>query len=75
MNTILSFKTTFPEESEYDHPRGYSICEYIKNELSKAGFHVSQLENYRDIAWSVDCLIDSTILYFFVGYLGTKKCD
>ncbi len=75
MNIILSFKSCFPESSDYEHPRGYSICEFIRNELCLAGFEVSKTENYRDIAWSVDCVINSKKLFFFVGYLGTKMTD
>jgi hypothetical protein len=75
MRFITSFKSCFPESSEFDHPRGYSICQFIRDELHAAGFEVSKPENYRDIAWSVDCIVKSKKLFFFVGYLGTKMTD
>jgi hypothetical protein len=40
-----------------------------------AGLYVSIPENYRDIAWSVDCIINNKKIFFFVGYLGTKLTD
>jgi len=75
MRHILTFKTTFQESSEYEHPKGYSICKFLQMELEKAGFNVHTLENYQDIAWSVDCDINSKRIFFFVGYLGTKITD
>ncbi len=75
MRYILSFKTSFAESSEFEHPKGYSICEFIRTELCLAGFSADQAENYRDIAWSVDCIINSKKVFFFVGYLGTRMTD
>ena len=75
MRHILTFKTSFPESSEYEHPRGYSICEFLQTELARAGFNVEPLKNYRDIAWSVDCVVNHKRTFFFVGYLGTKVTD
>jgi hypothetical protein len=75
MRYILSFKTTFPEPSDFEHPKGYSICGFIQAELARLGFKVNPPENYRDIAWSVDCVIDSKKVFFFVGYLGTEMTD
>lgn len=75
MRQILTFKTSFAESSEYKHPRGYSICKYLQVELAQAGFKAEPVENYRDIAWSVDCVINNRRVFFFVGYLGTKVTD
>lgn len=75
MRHILTFKTTFPESSEYDHPRGWSICKFLETELSRAKFNVQSLDNYRDIGWSIDCYINSKRLFVIVGYLGTKVTD
>lgn len=72
---ILTFRTSFPESSEYDHPKGYSICKFLEINLAQAGFDVKPLDNYRDISWSVDCDINSKRVFFFVGYLGTKVTD
>ena len=75
MRHILDFKTRFPELSEYDHPKGYSIAKFLYAELAKAQFDVQPPENYDDFAWSVDCNIDGEKVFFFVGYLGTKVTD
>ena len=75
MRHILTFKTSFPESTEYAHPKGYSICKFLETELIRSGFKVQPLDNYRDIAWSVDCDINSKSIFFFVGYLGTKVTD
>jgi hypothetical protein len=75
MRHILSFKTTYPESSEYTHPRGYSICKFLRDELACTGFNVQALDNYRDIAWSLDCEVAGKKTFFFVGYLGTKMTD
>ncbi len=75
MRHILTFKTSFQESSEYEHPRGYSICEFLHKKLTQAGFSVEPLDNYRDIAWAVDCIINKKRVFFFVGYLGTKVTD
>jgi hypothetical protein len=75
MRHILTFKTSFPESSEYEHPRGYSICKFLQMELAQAGFSIQPPENYDDIAWSADCIINDKRVFFFVGYLGTKVTD
>lgn len=75
MRHILSFKTLFEESSEYDHPRGYCLCEFLQKELAKGGFAVEAVDNYRDIAWSVDCVLNGKRIFFFVGYLGTAVTD
>lgn len=75
MKHIVTFKTSFLESSDYDHPKGYSICKYLGAELAKDGFGVQPLENYRDMAWSVDCCINDKKMFFFVGYLGTEITD
>jgi hypothetical protein len=75
MRHILTFKTIFPESSEYKHPRGYAICNFLYNELIGARFDVKNLDNYRDIAWSLDCEINKRQIFFFVGYLGTQMTD
>jgi hypothetical protein len=75
MRHILSFKTTYPDSSEYDYPRGYSICKFLQDKLTQEGFNVQKLDNYRDIAWSVDCEINAKKIFFFVGYLGTTITD
>ncbi len=75
MRYILSFKTTYPDSPEYNHPRGHSICEFLQDELARMGFNVQTPDNYRDIAWSLDCEVDRKKMFFFVGYLGTKVTD
>ena len=75
MRYILSFKTTYPDSPKYDHPRGYSICKFLRDELARIGFNVQTLDNYRDIAWSLDCEVDGKKIFLFVGYLGTKVTD
>ena len=75
MRHILTFKAILSESSENDHPKGYSICKFLEEELSKRNLEVGYLNNYRDIAWSVDCQINDKPVFFFVGYLGTKQTD
>jgi len=75
MRHILTFKTNMPESTEYTHPKGYSICKLLEEELVKKGVEVQPLDNYRDIAWSIDCQINNKPVFFFVGYLGTKQTD
>jgi hypothetical protein len=75
MRHILTFKTSFPESSKYEHPRGYSICKFLQMELAQAGFSIKPPDNYDDIAWSADCIINDKRVFFFVGYLGTKVTD
>ncbi|MHC4989122.1 MAG: hypothetical protein ACYTFX_11605 [Planctomycetota bacterium] len=75
MRHILTFKSNLSESAEYDHPKGYTICKFLEEELSKKGLEVGSLDNYRDIAWSDDCQINGKRVFFFVGYLGTKQTD
>lgn len=75
MRHILTFKTDMPESSDYGHPKGYSICKLLEEELAQKGINVQPLDNYRDIAWLVDCQINDKQIFFFVGYLGTKQTD
>lgn len=75
MRHILTFKTDIPESTEYTHPKGYSVCKLLKKELVKKGIKVQPLDNYRDIAWSVDCQINNKPIFFFIGFLGTKQTE
>ena len=75
MRHILTFKTDIPESTEYTHPKGYSVCKLLKEELVKKGIKVQPLDNYRDIAWSVDCQINNKPIFFFIGFLGTKQTE
>ena len=75
MRHILTFKSNLSESAEYDHPNGYSIGKFLKEELSRKGLDIEPLDNYRDIAWSVDCHINGKRVFFFVGYLGTRQTD
>jgi hypothetical protein len=75
MQYILTFESEYSEQNEFEHPRGYSICKVLKSILTENGFHTHSIENYRDIAWSMDCEINGKQIYFFVGYLGTKNTE
>ncbi len=72
MRHILTFNSEYSESNENEHPKGYSICNFLKTKLSENGFHTFSVENFRDMAWSLDCTINGKTIYFFVGYLGTK---
>lgn len=75
MRHLLTFKTNLPESTDYEHPKGHSICKLLAEELAEKGIEVQPLDNYWDIAWSVDCQINNKRIFFFVGYLGTKQTD
>jgi hypothetical protein len=75
MRHIVTFKTDILESTEYDHPKGYSICEFLRAELQNKGVTTQSLDNYRDIAWSLDCTINGKLVFFFVAYLGTHQTD
>jgi hypothetical protein len=75
MRYILTFESEYSEPNEVKHPKGYSICKFLKTELTENGYHTHSIENYRDIAWSLDCVINRKTIYFFVGYLGTKNTE
>ena len=75
MRGILTFTSSCEEVSEYDHPKGYFICKFLADNLPQYGFVVTPQENYRDIAWSVDCEVNTNKIFFFVGYLGTETAD
>ena len=78
MRHILTFKTSFPESapsSEYEEPKGYTVCQFLQTELAQVGFKVEPLDIYRDCAWSVDCIVNDKRVFFFVGFLGTKVTD
>ena len=75
MRHILTFKTDVPESTEYSHPKGYTICKFLEEELKKKSVEIQPIDNYRDMAWSIDCQINNKRIFFFVGYLGTKQTD
>jgi hypothetical protein len=75
MRYILTFESEYSKLSEFDHPKGFSICKCLKTMLTENGYHTHSIENYRDIAWSMDCEINGKRIYFFVGYLGTKNTE
>jgi hypothetical protein len=69
---ILTFKSTIEDDA---HPKGYSIAKILYEELIKSDVDTDIPDNYRDIAWSVDCNFNSKKVFFFVGFLGTKITD
>ena len=75
MRYILTFKTDFPESSEFDYPKGYSVAKFLQNELARKGIKVHTMDNYDDFAWSVDCQINDKNIFFFVSYLGSKQSE
>lgn len=75
MRYILTFRTDFEESTEYMHPKGYSIIKLLEKKLIESGLVINLLDNYRDMAWSIDCQVNSKKLFFFVGYLGTKRTE
>ncbi len=72
---ILTFKTTLTESKEYEHPKGYAIVALLAEELARAEFKVEKPDIHRDMAWSLDCIINGKRIFFFAGFLGSKFTD
>lgn len=49
------FSGTADPDNEYDHPLGSSIAKLLKDSLSKRGWVVSEIDNWRDSGWAVKC--------------------
>jgi hypothetical protein len=68
----MTFNADINEPQENKHPKGFTIAMLLSKRLNIYGIRTKEPENYNDIAWSVDCELNSKRFFFFVGYLGTK---
>ncbi len=71
---ICSFRSSLRDDPQ-QHPKGLSIAEFIKAGLEKDGYRTSALDNYNDIAWSLDVRINGARVWFFVGFLGLEAAE
>jgi hypothetical protein len=70
-NYWVTFASPLPvEDPRLPHPKGYAIARLIHDELSHQGLAVVLLDNWRDVGYSIDCIIDDAPVYLFFTFLG-----
>jgi hypothetical protein len=58
----LRFLAVVPEDAEFPHPAGAALMRRLSAELTAAGWHSDEMENWRDSGWSVVCRRSSSEL-------------
>ncbi len=51
----LRFAAWVPADAEFDHPPGAALMRRLSAEVSTAGWHTDEMNNWRDCGWSVAC--------------------
>jgi hypothetical protein len=59
-----------PEDPEFPHPKGYGLALVIARGLRSQEIAEVDVENWRDVGWSIDCVIDQHRVYMFVSHIG-----
>lgn len=49
------FTARHAKDAEFEHPAGAMLARLLERELKAAGWATSDIENWRDCGWSVDC--------------------
>ena len=49
---------------------GYGIARRLEEGLRRLGFMDLKLDNWRDVGYSLDCVIDGRPVYLLVSYVG-----
>ena len=67
MKHIVTFVSAASEEPDGDMPEGRWIAQILFESLPMMGIKTEEIDNYNDIAWSINCEIDGFKIWFFVG--------
>jgi hypothetical protein len=73
--TARNFWVTFTsslraEDADEPHPKGYAIGKRLHSGLARSGIRCEGVDNWRDVGYSIDCLIDEKRVYVFFSLLG-----
>lgn len=60
-----TFRTSFPDTSEFHDRPGYPIALHLEAKLRQAGMEVTGIDGWRDSGWEVDCRINGKRIYSF----------
>jgi len=55
VSQYLQFSAVVPEDVPTCHPLGAALMRRLSTELSAAGWSITEMENWRDCGWSIDC--------------------
>jgi hypothetical protein len=58
------------EDPRNPHPKGYSIAHLIRDGLRRVSLAPEEVENWRDVGYSIDCVIDHARVYLFLSFYG-----
>jgi hypothetical protein len=70
-NIWATFTSSLPvEDPRNPHPKGYLVAHLIRDGLRRAGLSPEDVENWRDVGYSIDCVIDHARVYLFLSFCG-----
>lgn len=66
----VTFTSTLPlEDPENPHPKGYAIAKRLYYGLGRSDVQREEIDNWRDVGYSIDCVIDGARVYLFFSLL------
>jgi hypothetical protein len=51
----VTFAGAAPKDAEFEHPEGASVARLLRDAAQQMGWAVRDLDNWRDVGWSVLC--------------------
>jgi hypothetical protein len=67
------FKAEFPSDAEFEHPPGIWLTRRLSADITEAGWHTSNFNNWRDCGWSIPCTRDNVKLEVVFAPLGDNE--
>jgi PAS domain-containing protein len=68
-NPNFTFKSDYPVDLNL-HPVGEEFAYYLKDRFTQAGVIIADIDNYDDIGWSLDTVVDDKKFFLLLGYLN-----
>lgn len=65
----FTFKSDYPVDLALQ-PVGKELAFYLKDRFTQAGLIIDDIDNYDDIGWSLDTVIDNRKFFLQLGYLN-----
>ncbi len=69
----VAFAGTIAPDPDFDDPPGASIARELRSRLKALGWDVSEIENWRDCGWQVDCWKDEVALQAVLAPSGESS--
>lgn len=69
----VTFSGAAPADAEWPHPPGASVTRLLREGAERNGWAVGELENWRDVGWSIRCARASSELQVALSALGAER--